>query len=261
MLCVGGVVRHRVLPLAWQVMPQQETWPERLAEVLPRLLAPIAAALPAGSTATLLVDRGLVGPTLIDAAAAVGWHIVLRLRASAGEATKVRLGDGAVWRLAELPSGPGQRWQAPAAIFQDAGWRPGALTIQWDTGEDEPWVLFSDRPAGSDRVREYRRRVRVEATYQDAKRRCFDLERSPVVAHERLERLLLGVHLAWWWAYGLGLQVLRNGQRGRYDRRDRRDLSLVRLGRTACAAALDDGHPPALPFRQTATGWTFPWFR
>ena len=48
-LVLGVVVRRRVLPLAWRVMPQQEPWPERLRDVLGPLLAPVAAAIPAGT--------------------------------------------------------------------------------------------------------------------------------------------------------------------------------------------------------------------
>lgn len=258
-LCLGVVVRHRVLPLLWRVMPQQAPWPERLRAVLEPMLAAVAAALPPGTTVTLVADRGLVGPALVDAARAVGWHLVLRLRAGAGEETRVRMGDGTERRLAELPTGPGQRFHAPAAIFKGADWREGELTIHWDAAAKEPWVLFSSRPGGSARVREYRQRARAEATYQDAKSRGFGLERSKVVARDRIERLLLAVHLALWWAYGLGLQVVRRGQRSRFDRRDRRDLSLLRIGRTACLAMLDHDRLPPLPFRHTSTGWAFPW--
>jgi len=260
-LVLGVVVRGRVLPLAWRVMPQQTDWPERLRDVLGPLLAPVAAAIPAGTTATLLVDRGLVGPAIIDAARAVGWHIVLRLRAGAGEMTRVRLGAGPVRRLADLPTGPGQRFAGPAAIFKDAGWREGFLTIHWDRTAAEPWVLFSDRPPGPDRVREYRQRVRAEATYQDEKTRGFALEASKITALERIERLLVPLHLALWWAYGLGLQAIRNGQRRRFDRGDRRDRSVLRIGRRACLHALDRDHLPALPFRHTQLGWEFRWLR
>jgi hypothetical protein len=258
-LVVGVVVRHRVLPLLWRVVPQQQPWPAPLGPVLTALLATVAAALPAGTTATLLVDRGLVGPAVVDAARAVGFPIVLRLRAGAHEQTRVRLGNGPERRLGDLPTRPGQRVAGPAAIFKEAGWRDGFLTIHWDRAEPEPWVLFSDRPAGAERVREYRRRARAEATYQDEKSRGFALEASKVTALERIERLLLPVHLALWWAYGLGLRVVRSGQRRRFDRRDRRDLSLLRLGRTACAEALDLGHRPPVPFRATPRGWVFRW--
>ncbi len=168
-LVVGVIWRHRVLPLAWQVVPQQEPWPQPLRPILGSLLATIAAALPPGTTATLLADRGLVGPTVIDCARAVGFHVILRLRAGAGEETRVRLGDGPEQRVADLPTGPGQRFAGRAAIFKEAGWRDGALTIHWDAAAAEPWVLFSDRPAGPDRVREYRKRARAEATYADEK--------------------------------------------------------------------------------------------
>ena len=126
LLVVGVVVRHRVLPLTWQAVPQQEPWPDRLAALLVPLLQPIATALPPGTTATLLVDRGLVGPGIIDAARAVGFPIVLRLRAGTEEETRVRLGDEPAQRLADLPTGPGQRYAGPAAIFKDAGWRHGS---------------------------------------------------------------------------------------------------------------------------------------
>lgn len=260
-LCLGLVVRHRVLPLLWRVVPQQEPWPAPLPPILREMLTTLNAALPAGCQVTLLADRGLVGPTLLDCAQAVGWHIVLRLRAGAGEETRIRLGDGPEQRLADLPSGPGQRYGGPAAIFKGAGWRSGYLTIHWNAAAKEPWVLFSDRPGGPDRVREYRRRVRTEATYQDEKGRGFGLERSKLVALDRIDRLVLAVHLALWWGYGLGLQVIRNGQRARFDRRDRRDLSVLRIGRTACLKTLDRDHLPALPFRHTALGWSFPWLR
>ena len=261
LLCLGVVCRGRVLPVAWRVMPQQRAWPQRLEPLLTTMLADVAAALPPGSTATLLADRGLVGPALLDATARVGWHVVLRLRASAGEATRVRCGDGPEQRLADLPTGPGQRWDTPIVIFKEAGWRPGYLTIRWDATAQEPWVLFSTRPGGTDRVREYRRRVHAEATYQDAKGRGFALERSKVVAIDRIERLVLVLHLALWWAFGLGMQTIRNGWRRRFDRRDRRDLSVVRLGLTACHDALQRDHPLALPFRHTTDGWVYPWLR
>jgi hypothetical protein len=161
--------------------------------------------------------------------------------------------------VAQLPTRPGQRWQAPAAIFKGAGWRSGFLTIHGAKGAAEPWVLVSARPGGPARVREDRQRATAAATYQDAKGRGFALERSKIAAAERLTRLLLGLHLALWWAFGLGLQTIRNGQRHRVDRRDQRTLSVVRLGRTAGLAALAAGRQHALPFRLTPRGWVYPW--
>jgi hypothetical protein len=79
-----------------------------------------------------------------------------------------------------------------------------------------------------------------------------------VVALDRLERLLLVRHLALWWAFALGVQTIRHGWRRRYDRPDRRDRSIVRLGLTACLDALNADHCHALPFRRLPGGWVFP---
>jgi hypothetical protein len=259
LLCLGLVWRGRVLPVAWRVVPQQESWPARLEGLLEAMLREVSAALPPGVIPTLLADRGLVGPGLIDATQRAGWHLVLRLRAGAGEATLVRIADGPAQRLATLPTGPGQRWDGPLAIFKAAGWRTGYLTIHWAKGAEEPWVLFSDRPGGIARVREYRRRATAEATYQDLKRRGFDVERSKITALDRLDRVLLVLHLALWWGIGLGLQTIRTGRRPHFDRHDRRDLSLLRLGRMACLHALAHDRAPTLPFRFTTLGPVFRW--
>lgn len=258
-LCLGVVDHRRVLPLAWRVLPQQEPWPDRQIAYLRALLAEINAALPPGATVTLLGDRGVTGPALIDLCRELGWHYVLRLSVGAAQANKVRCPGERERRLWELVTGPGQRLAARVALYKEAGWRTVELTVHWRRGAAEPWVLVSDRPAGAARVREYRRRVRVEATYADCKRRGFDIERSKVAAPERLERLLLGLHLALWWAAQLGLRAIRAGQRRRFDRADRRDLSVLRLGRCWLAEVLAHDRCPPLPFRRRATEWVFTW--
>lgn len=258
-LCLGIVQHKRVLPLAWRAVPRQAPWPAPLGELLAPMFAEVAAALPAGCAVTLAADRGLVGPELVDRCRAAGWHVLLRLRAGAGEAAKVRLADGRERRLADLPTAPGQRWHGPAAILKQVGWRAGWLTVHWARGAAEPWVLCSDRPGGPDRVREYRRRARAEATDQDLKGRGFALHRSKLADPARLDRLLLVLHLALWWAHQLGLRAIRRGDRRRFDRAGRRDLGVVRLGRRALQAALDADHLPPLPFRRLARGWSFAW--
>jgi hypothetical protein len=255
---LGLVYHKRVLPLGWRVMPQQTPWPERLPDLLGAMAAPVHAALPAGVVVTVVADRGLAGPKVIDACAAVGWDVVVRLKTGGGEATCGRLTDGTERRVATLPTQPGQRWHAPAAIFKEAGWRHGYLTIRWDRDAAEPLVLFSTRPGGTARVREYRRRMLAEASFQDAKTRGWQLERSKLAA-DRLERLLIALALAFWWAHGLGVRVIHAGHRRRFDRTDRRDLSLIRLGcRWFADLLLHDRRPP-LPFRHPPAGWRFRW--
>ena len=102
--------------------------------------------------------------------------------------------------------------------------------------------------------------MHVEATYEDCKTRGWDIEASKVTALDRLDRLLLGLHIAFWWTTQLGLRVIRRGERARFDRRDRRDMSVVRLGRAWLEARLHEPkRRPPLPFRATPTGIAFTW--
>jgi hypothetical protein len=119
----------------------------------------------------------------------------------------------------------------------------------------EWWVLFSTRPGGSARIREYARRARVEATFADGKTRGWGLEHSRLRDPVHLDRLLLVWHLALWWLHALGRQVMQRGLRPHFDRTDRRERSLIRLGWLWLHDCL--WHDGALPLlvRPTTDGW------
>jgi len=104
-------------------------------------------------------------------------------------------------------------------------------------------------------VREYARRARVEATFGDSKRRGWGLEQTHVRHQDHLDRLLLVWHLALWWLHALGRSVIRRGLRTQYDRVDRRDRSVVRLGWLWLRDLLRHDRCPPGPFRLTPTGW------
>jgi hypothetical protein len=56
-LYLGLLVHRRVLPLAWKIMPQQETWEQGQWDLVKELVGEVAAHFPAGRC-TLLADRG-----------------------------------------------------------------------------------------------------------------------------------------------------------------------------------------------------------
>lgn len=269
-LWVGIVCHRRVLPVAWRLVPQQHDWPATLGPLLAPLLDQIAAALPAGCPVTLLADRGVSGPTLLDAVQARGWDIVVRLNVGATQAHRLRLtrnaaamaaGAAPEWdaerRLWDVAGTVRSGWHAPAQIFKGAGWRAGELTVYQRQHLAERWVLFSTRPGGYARVREYARRARVEATFGDSKRRGWGLEQSHVRHEHHLDRLLLVWHLALWWLHALGRCVIRRGLRTQYDRVDRRDRSVIRLGWLWLRDLLRHDRSPPFPFRLTPTGWVY----
>lgn len=254
---VLGVVQHkRVLPLSWRVVPQREPWAHPLATYLKAMIAKVAADLPSGCQVTMLADRGLTGPEVIACCRSAGWHLTFRLNAGASQTHRVRI-DGTEYGLWAWLEGQRFSWTGPVELFKKSGWIAVELTTIWDHHYAEPWILISDQPAGRERVREYRRRIRIEATFADTKKRGFDLERTKIVKRDRIERLLLALSLALWWGTQLGLRVIRTGVRCQFDRHDRRDLSVVRLGRRALADRLANDSCPPLPFTRRDGSWHY----
>ena len=132
----------------------------------------------------------------------------------------------------------------------------------WDPDYEEPWLLISDQGADQRYVRLYAWRMRVEATFQDSKSRGWNIEASWIEDRTHLDRLLLALFLAMWWISHLAAACIHHGQRQRFDRVDRRDKSIFRLGRLWLLDILRRAHNRAslkccLPFHKTKTGWRF----
>jgi hypothetical protein len=96
----------------------------------------------------------------------------------------------------------GQR-HCPERLFRKFTMEAFSLRAVWDEEYREAWFLISDQPAGRRRIQEYAWRMRVEATFEDAKSRGWDLEASLIEDRERLNRLLLALFLAMWWVIHL----------------------------------------------------------
>lgn len=235
-LVIGLAHHQRAVPLTWHVVAAQERWRDQFAPTLREMVQTIAAALPPGRTVTLLADAGLTSPFLVDLCQSVGWHWVVRLSVTANGQHLFRGPDGCEQRIAawlpELAAPRRRRTRTWAgAVFKTAGWRDAWVTIHEHPDHAAPWVLLSDRPGGPTAVKHYRRRMQIEAMFADWKGRGWHLVRSRLQEPRRMAALLIGVALAHWHLLTLGARVVRAGQRHRYDRRDRRSWSLVRLGR------------------------------
>lgn len=226
---VGLMQQTRVLPLAWKVMPGQEAWDQGLWKIVGEWFTRVNRAL-GDAECTLIADRGLSGLPLIELCVAHGWHDVLRIKHEE-QCRPWRRGAWQAWQpVCQLVPHVGRSWYGKVRL-----WLEHDLEIQlsaiWQTGHEEAWLLISDRPAGRERVREYRWRMRVESTFQDRKSRGWQWEQSHVRDLAHLNRMLLVLFLAFWWLMRLAASCIHNGRRERYDRHDRRDKGFLRLGR------------------------------
>ncbi len=191
-----------------------------------------------------------------------GWHSLLRV---CGEHTCRRYFNGTLeqsWkRFEHIVLKRGYRWYGTARVWQEETLET-YVSLVWDPGCEEPWLLISDQGAGRRQVQEYAWRMRVEATFQESKSRGWKIEASWIVDRSHLDRLLLALFLAMWWVSHLAAACLHHGQRQRFDRVDRRDKSIFRLGRLWLLDILRRVHNRAslrhcLPFQKTNRGWRF----
>lgn len=259
-LYLGLLVHSRLLPVRWQVLPVHEPWEQRQWAVVATLLDRVIPYLGAADC-TLLADRGLVGHPLVQVCVQRGWHYILRV--SAAHTCQPTRGRWAhTWIPCQrLVPRRGRQWYGVVRLWQE---RPllAQLSATWEPGQKAPWIVVSDRPAGRQRVRAYARRMRVEATFQDRKRRGWVLEGTVIAERTRLDRLLLVLVLALWWLAHLAASCVHHGPRARFDRHDRRDKGIFRLGRLWLLDILRRTVTgmtvkKCVPFRATPTGWAF----
>lgn len=173
---LGLLVHSRVLPLAWQVMPAQQKWPEGQWTVVKRLFDQVTPHL-LETDCTLLADRGLVGWSLVQLCRERHWHYLLRV---CREHTCRRwMGRWTAWRrLGHLITQPGQQWCGRIQLWQEETLET-QLSAVWEPAYQEAWFLISDRPAGRQRIAEYALRARVEATFQDGKKPRLEAGSQP----------------------------------------------------------------------------------
>jgi hypothetical protein len=133
-------------------------------------------------------------------------------------------------RLDSRPWDKGQPiWMGNVVLTQTSP-HPTHLGLYWQRGEKKPWLLATNLRDPRATLRLYRRRRWIEEMFGDLKKHGFDLEASHLRHFLRLARLTLAGCLL-----DLGLVAMaEHGVLSRHahavDRRDRRDLSLFRLG-------------------------------
>jgi len=241
---LGLLQQSRVLPLAWKVMPGQQEWEQGQWEIVAALFERVAHAL-GEAGCTVIADRGLSCLRLIQLCQAHGWHYVLRIKQDEWCQRKLRGTFGAWQPCSQVVAHTGKSWFGTVRLWKEHEYETH-LSAVWEEDQEEAWFLISDQPAGRKRIKQYRWRMRVEATFQDMKSRGWQWESTHVRQRARLDRMLLILFLAFWWLMHLAASCVHSGRRARYDRHDRRDKGLLRLGRLYLRDIERGGHEGAL---------------
>ena len=214
----------RALPVLWHCY-RPEAPPMRMDRVILDLLQRAAELMPRGQVPTLLADRGLAWPIVVDFCQRAGWHFVLRVQ----NHTSLRLDDGRMLPIRKVVTTRGTSWSGSAHVFKKAHWRRVNVVASWDPKHKEPWLLITDLPPQRAVLTCYAKRMRVEVGFRDEKSHGLHWDQSHVRDPAHAHRLLLLIALAMRLLIRIGRRIVETGHHLLFERRNRRTLSVVQL--------------------------------
>jgi hypothetical protein len=192
---VGG----RSLPIAWRVKETEGAigFPEQKAA-----LDVVLKLLPDGVNVVLMGDRFYGSPDLISWCRTAGWDWRLRLRADllvfedGGESTVGECFLRGEHMLTDVELTAKRVRTNIGMVHED--------------GHPEPWfIAMSDAPTTA-RTFDYGLRWGIEAMFSDFKSRGFGIEDSQLQRTDRMDRLILVMTLALYWAVSTGMWAAEN---------------------------------------------------
>lgn len=224
LLMVAIAYRRRAIPIAWTWVRCKRGHSSAFKQLA--LLAYVHRLIPADCSVLVCGDSEFGAINVLRQLDKWNWNYVLRQKESYSV------------KLANLD------WQSFGGLIEKAGqslWFEGALLTKkhayqvnllahWRQRENEPWLLATNLPTMKVALAAYRRRMWIEEMFGDFKKHGFDLESTHLSHFLRLSRLTLAVALLYVWLVALGSQVIKNGKRHLVDRKNRRDLSIFRIG-------------------------------
>jgi len=191
---VAARVGERSLPLAWRVKKTQGAI--GFAEQR-EALEVVAGLLPEGVCPVLMGDRFYGSPDLIAWCRKQGWDWRLRLKQDL-----LVFEDGGESTLAECFA-RGERMLTGVELTSKRV--PTNVAMVHEAGHPEPWIIALSEAPTVHRAFDYGLRWGIEAMFSDFKTRGFGLEDSHIQRTDRMDRLIMVMALALFWAVSTGM--------------------------------------------------------
>lgn len=192
-LMISVRIRDRALPVAWRV---RQTKGNIGFAVQEEVLDSIQDWVPEGADVLLTADRFYGTEKLIHYCQKAGWGYRIRLK---GNLTLQHQGGELSCReiMGLMPQG----------LINAELYGSGVLTnigVLHDDGHPEPWIIAMDAKPSQYTVLDYGMRWGIEAMFSDFKTRGFGIAQSQIKKPDRLERLILVMAIAMYWAVSTG---------------------------------------------------------
>jgi hypothetical protein len=191
-LMVSLRVGERAIPVAWKVV---ETEGAIGFDVQKPLLETVAAMIPKGIKILLAGDRFYGTAALIGWCKKHGWDYRIRLKSNLT----------LIHEDAEITTGEAARMKLSALLNARFGGITTNIGILHEEGHKEPWIIAMNEKPSKGRVLDYGMRWGIEPMFSDFKSRGFGITNTHLQHPDRIERLILVLTIAIFWAVSTGM--------------------------------------------------------
>lgn len=194
-LMVSMRVGERAIPVAWKVI---ETKGEIGFSEQEKLLNEVVGMMPKNVDILLAADRFYGTSALINYCQKEGFKYRIRLKSNLilrHEGGEITTGEAVKAKISAIID----------AELNETGIKTN-IGILHETGHPEPWIIAMSEPPNQGRVRDYGMRWGIECMFSDFKTRGFCITKTQLQHTDRIERLILVLTLALYWAASTGMQ-------------------------------------------------------
>jgi hypothetical protein len=191
-LMISLRIGERAIPVAWKVM---ETEGAIGFDVQKPLLEKVAAMIPEGIKILLAGDRFYGTAALIGWCQRQGWDYRIRLK---GNLILTH-------EDAEITTGEAAKMKLPSLLNARLGAVTTHIGILHEEGHKEPWIIAMNEKPSKGRVLDYGMRWGIEPMFSDFKSRGFAITKTQLQHPDRIERLILVLTIAIFWAVSTGM--------------------------------------------------------
>ena len=194
-LMVSLRLGERAIPVDWVVV---ETKGPIGFDIQNQLMNRVKGMMPEGASILLAGDRFYGTAALIDWCQKEGWQYRIRLKSNLilnHEGGEITTGDAASQKITSLE----KAYLNETKVQTNIG-------ILHETGHKEAWIIAMDCPPSKYKILDYGMRWGIECLFSDFKSREFSITKTHLKHSDRIERLILILTIALYWAVSTGMQ-------------------------------------------------------
>jgi hypothetical protein len=188
-------VGERAIPVVWRVI---ETFGAIGFDVQERLLEDAKTMIPDGLSILLAADRFYGTSALINWCQKQGWQYRIRLKGNLifqHEGAEIKASQAFDLKMTALEN----------AIFNKTTIATN-IGILHESGHKEPWFIAMDCKPSKHKILDYGMRWGIECLFSDFKSKGFGITKTHLKHAARIERLILILTIALYWAVSTGMQ-------------------------------------------------------